>query len=191
MQTLLGTDIAIGDIVQLSPSQMSTIDDLDLEKCTVIELDEEHKRIKVVFNNNTLTNELFFGKHSIIDWFSIDHVIDIERDYKVIEITDNQDTITGQDVCFITMAKMVKKFNQTSQGHTITAIADPLGIDRFILVGFISKSFKGLQNSVNRISFSQYKARYIDTEFAHLKIWQPKNIIEEPEDMFTMLNLKY
>jgi hypothetical protein len=186
---LLETEILIGDVVELSPTKMSTLDDFDLEKCTVLELDETDNRIKVVFNNDADVNETFFNNESTIDWFSTEHVIDIERDYKVIEITDNQDTITGQEVCVISMAKVIKQVVPTEDGCAIAAVADEQSIDKFIFIGFTAAELSVLDGTVNRISFAQYKIRDAEIDYVPIRGWQPKNIIEEPDDIFIMLNV--
>jgi hypothetical protein len=188
---LLETEILIGDIADLSPTQLATINDLDLEKCTVLELDKTNSIIKVVFNNDTRKNETFFDNESTIDWLYTEHIIAIERDYKVIEITDNQDTVTGQDVCIITMARIVKQVRQSNEGYQMIATADQLNTDKFVFIGFTAGQMQSLQGTTNRISFAHYKLFSMETDGMPVKYWKPKKSIEDPEDIFTMLDLKY
>jgi len=183
---LLETEILVGDVIQLSPTLMSTLDDLDLEKCTVLQTDTKDSRVKVVFNNDNTENETTFDRDSTIDWFSTAHVIAIERDYKVLELTDNQDTVTGQEVCIITMAKIKKTVNQTGNGYKITAKVDEQDTDNFFLAGFAAHELEELKETTNRIGFSQYKLRDAGLDDTPIKGWQPKIYINSPDDIFTM-----
>jgi hypothetical protein len=185
------TEIHIGDIVELSPSKTSTLDDLDLEMGTVLEIDKLKNRYKVAFNNDTLVNERFFDNNSTIDWFSHQHIINVERDYKVIEITDNQDTITGQDVCIITMVKLKKKVAQTEDGYIISAFSDEFDIDKFIFAGFTANEMSELQDTYGRISFAQYKLRDAGIDDVAFRVYQAIHPIVDPEDVFVMLDLGY
>lgn len=188
---LLETEILIGDIVELSPTKLSTLDDIDLEKCTVLQIDKIGNRVKVVFNNDITTNETFFDNESKTDWFSIAHVIAIERDYKVMELSDNQDTVTGQEVCIITMAKLKKNIKQTDRGYTITAVVNENDTDKLFLAGFSAHELDSIEGTINRISFSQYKLRDAGLGLNNIPIkgWEPKIYINSPDDIFSMQDL--
>ncbi|MEO6522574.1 MAG: hypothetical protein ABIN91_12900 [Mucilaginibacter sp.] len=188
---IIETEIRIGDIVELSPTKMSTLDDLDLEVGTVLEINEQEHCYKIVFNNDTYINERFFDNNSTSDWFSLQHIINVERDYKVINITDNQDTITGQEVCIITMAKVKKQVELTEQGYTITAVVDEFDTDKFIFAGFTANELSELQDTYSRVSFAQYKLRDAEIDYVPIKGWQSKTPINEPGDIFTLLDLGY
>jgi len=153
---ILETEILIGDVVELSPDKMSTLDDLDLEKCTVLEVDKAEKRIKVVFNNNNLQSESFFGKSSTVSWFSTRHVIDIERDYQIIKITDNQDTLSNQPVTILTMAKVIKAVQQSDKGYTLVGFVNKNDTDLFIFKGIAYNDLIGYLGETKRISFARF-----------------------------------
>lgn len=186
---LIETEILVGDVVELRPTRMSTIDDLDLEKCTVLEVDKLNGRIKVVFNKDNSTNEIFFSTDSTVDWFSTEHVIDIERDHKVLDLTDTQDTITRQEACLITMARVIKQAIKTSQGYNIVPIPDDSMKEIFILIGFAAHELEELTGTTNRVSFAQFKPRYTEIDHVPTKVWQPKKPINEPYDIFTISNV--
>jgi hypothetical protein len=188
---IIETEIRVGDIVGLSPNKMSTLDDLDLEVGTVLEIDEEESQYKVVFNNDPSINEAFFDNDSVVDWFSRKHVINVERDYKVIDIADSQDTITGQEVCIITMARLKKQVEQTDEGYHITASADEFDTDKFIFAGFTANELSELQDTYSRISFAQYKLMDACIDAVSVKSYKPKILISEPGDIFVMLDLGY
>jgi len=188
---IIETEICIGDIVDLSPTKMSTLDDLDLEMATVLEIDSEENKYRVVFNNDTDINERFFDNDSTIDWFSRQHIINVERDYKVTDISDNQDTITGQEVCIITMAKLKKRIDKTEKGYYVTAAVDEFDTDKFIFAGFTANELSELQDTYNRLNFAQYKLRDAEIDSVPIKGWQPKIPINEPGDIFTRVDLGY
>jgi hypothetical protein len=181
---LLETEILVGDIVELSPSKMSTLDDLDLEKCTVLEVDKPGKRIKVVFNNDNAENETFFAQQSTVKWFSMEHVIDIERDYKILKVTDNQDTVSNQFATVLTMAKLVKKARHTAEGYSLTSTVNEWDTELFIFVGIRYDDLAEYEGQTKRISFSNFKPEEVNMNGLIEKAWYANNRITGPEDVF-------
>lgn len=183
---LLETEIFIGDIVELSPSKLSTLDDLDLEKCTVLEIDVVNKHIKVVFNNDNNKNETFFDVQSTVDWFSMVHVIDIERDYTIVSLTDNQDTVTNQPVTIMNMAKLVKKVSHNQSGYTISSSANEKNIEAFIFVGIKYDDLIAYKGKTKRISFSKFRGEDVMINGITVKAWYANNKIVDVEDIFVL-----
>jgi hypothetical protein len=183
---LLQTELFIGDVIELSPTKMSTLDDFDLEKCTVLEVDKYSKRIKVIFNNNNSDNETFFDSHSKIDWFHTEHVIDVERDYKILKITDNEDTVSHQPVSIATMAKVSKKFTRIINGYTISGVVNEWDNETFIFIGLPYKELIKHRGEIRRISFSKFRPEEANINGIMVKAWYGNNSIVEVEDIFKM-----
>jgi hypothetical protein len=188
---MIETKILIGDIVELSPNKRANIDDIDLERCTVIDIDETGNRIKVIVNTYNEESEQFFNKESVIEWFPIQHVVDVERDYKVLQIADAQDSFTGQEVSILTMAKVIKQVEQTDKGYILKGTADYDNTDQFVYLGLPATEIEDLTGTTNRVSFAQYKLRDAVVDSQQVKSWQSKIYAEDAEDMFTMFDLVY
>ena len=188
---MIETKILVGDVVELAPNKRANIDNIDLEKCTVIDIDEASNSIQVIFNNYNQESEQFFDKESMVNWFPIKHVVDVERDYKVLKIADAQDSFTGQEVSILTMAKVVKQVEQTDRGFVVKCIADYNNIDRFVYLGLPANEITALTGTINRFSFARYKLRDAVVDSKLVKSWQSKRYVEDAEDMFTMFDLVY
>ncbi|RKR80927.1 hypothetical protein BDD43_1065 [Mucilaginibacter gracilis] len=186
MNTILETEITIGDVVELSPNKMSTLDDFDLEKCTVLEIDKAGQRIKVAFNNHNTRDEDFFSNSSIVNWYTLKHVINIERDYKVVDITDNQDTTNNQPVTFLAMARVHKTIKQSARGYEITKVINANDTETFIFVGVPYADLKQYLGNIKRISFSKFKADEVSINGSIAKAWLFKDKILDVEDIFVL-----
>ena len=186
---MLDTKILIGDVVELSPAKYSTIDDFDLEKCTVLKMDDENKRIMVVFNKDNEYVETFFDNNSTVDWFSERHVTDIERDYKVTEVIDTQDTKTNQQATLIKMARMNKEVQRTIDGVTILGNFDENDIEYFLFVGFKQETLSDYIGTVNRISFANYRARNVVIEGEEVRVWQPRYNMTDTMNIFSKVDV--
>jgi hypothetical protein len=181
-----GIKILIGDIVELSPTKLSTLDDLDLEKCTVLEVDEVKNYIKVVFNNNNQDNERFFDNESTVDWFAIHHVIDVERDYKIVKMTDTQDTVTNQPVTIVTMAKVIKQLSHTDKGYLFTGVVNELDMDTFIFVGIPYNDLAEYTGTTKRISLSKFKTDDAVIDGTTVKAYYATPKISVVDDIFIL-----
>jgi len=180
-----GIKIMVGDVIELAPHKRATIDDFDLEKCTVLELNEDTAHIKVVFNKNNVVHEKLFANDSIIDWFSVEHVIDVERDYKILNITDNIDMHSGQPVTIAVMAKVIKQISHSSKGYTLIGAPDKADTDTFIFIGLNYRELMDYKGTTNRISLSNFRVEDAVINNTNKHVFYSKTKIVDVEDIFT------
>ena len=179
---IYGIKVLVGDVVELAPHKRANADDIDLERVTVLEINEETDQIKVVFNNNDRRNERSFNKSNKVDWFSLIHVTDIQRDYKMIKLTDNVDDYSQQSVAIITMAKVIKQVAHTEKGYTITGVPSKTDFDTFIFVGVNYNDMAEYKGTTSRITLSDFRVgdatidgEIIKAYFATAKITELEN----------------
>jgi hypothetical protein len=178
-----GTKVLVGDVVELAPHKRANADDIDLERVTVLEINDNTDQIKVVFNNNDRINEKSFDKNDKVDWFSLIHVTDIQRDYKIIKLTDNVDEHSRQTVSIITAAKIIKQVSDSEKGYKITGVPSKSDFDTFVFVGVNYNDINEYKGTINRIAFSNFRieeatidGRITKAYFCTAKITELENI---------------
>jgi hypothetical protein len=185
--------ILVGDVVKISPRKMATIDDLDLENCTVLELKESSQNsfVKVILNNNDKEDPRFFNNSTLVDWFAIDYVVNVERDYTIINIADHYDTVSHQPVSVVTMIPVIKKVKQTYNGHNLINIdkEQNAATETFAFLGVGSGDMEEYLHTVNRINFSNFKSVEVDMDGTKKRVWYAKPNLFANGTIFSIYNV--
>ena len=120
----------VGDYIKLS-GQRSFIEG------TVVSKNSEDGTFKVVFSFYKTDMSGFLTDGGEFDWYSQSDVLDIQREFKILDISEHIDSVTGHMKTWFDMSKINNHYSQAVNGYYCHfSDYNPTECDTFVFKGF-------------------------------------------------------
>jgi len=162
-------EIYTGDYVLIDENFMDE-DGFEYELSgTVIDLNQIKKEVKVAFYLRVTDDDTFMEVGGDDDddleyarWFPINKIYQVEREYKVMDITDNFDNVNNKPITIAKLSKIIKSYQRVAGGYRLSRLFSYSNFDVFILTensaAYNSIFYNPLENKI--INFENFELGY-------------------------------
>ncbi|MDB4925373.1 hypothetical protein [Mucilaginibacter sp.] len=159
-------EIYVGDYVWIDEEYFDEDGDGYLLTGTVIDIDQSKKELKVSLNMLPTDDISFmalsdYGEDDFEDgrWFPFNKMKQVERQYKVLDITDSYDDVNNKPVTIAKMSKIIKSYLRVAGGYRLFSHYSHSSYDVFILTKNSNAYTSTVYNTVEKkiINFENFE----------------------------------
>ncbi|MBS1521739.1 MAG: hypothetical protein JST50_12130 [Bacteroidetes bacterium] len=186
-------EICIGDYVLIDEIYEDE-DGFEFQPCgTVIDVDKDKKQFKITSYEPAVDDETFIEVYDEEDfeddkWYPFDKLDQIEREYKVMDITDNVDNITNEPLTVAKLSRIIKSYQRVEDGYRLSKYFSYSTFDIFILTKDSNAYKRIFYNPVENkiINFANF-----ELGFSFANGLKQKTYYDKPEEPYYFIQENY